>query len=320
MKRYFTLIASLLLITSCGDSRTQTSSNNNEAEATTYAPGTRRMPRTVIDPAKYNTKAEYRRHLVDRYWDGFDFEADSAVIAYDTTDMVYAMVDYVQLIEPERADSLMRQLMHRAERSRPVLDFFTTIVRMVLDDPNSPLRNNEYYIPVLEVLCSSPLLDEYDRLIPAHDLEIALKNRIGEISNDFVYTLTNGRRARLHSIEADYTLLMFNNPGCPLCRELTTHIIESPMLNELTELGRLRTIAIYPDADLAAWRSYQPNMPSAWISGYDAGEVISRERLYDLRAIPALYLLDSQKRVLVKDGIDVAYIEYIIAKNEAERE
>ena len=92
------------------------------------------------------------------------------------------------------------------------------------------------------------------------------------------------------------------------------------MLNELTELGRLRTIAIYPDADLAVWRSYQPNMPSAWISGYDAGEVISRERLYDLRAIPALYLLDSQKRVLVKDGIDVAYIEYVIAKNEAERE
>lgn len=320
MKRYFTLIASLLLIASCGDSRTQTSKNDNEAEATTYPPGTRRMPRAVINPAEYTTKAEYRRQLVDRYWDGFDFEADSAVIAYDTTDMVYAMVDYVQLIEPERADSLMRQLMHRAEQSRPILDFFTTIVRIVLDDPNSPLRNNEYYIPVLEVLCSSPLLDEYDRLIPAHDLEIALKNRIGEVSNDFVYTLSNGRRARLHSIEADYTLLMFNNPGCPLCRELTDHITESPMLNELTELGRLRTIAIYPDADLAAWRSYQPNMPSAWISGYDAGEVISRERLYDLRAIPALYLLDSQKRVLVKDGIDVAYIEYIIAKNEAERE
>ncbi len=291
-----------------------------EADTTPYAPGTRRMPRPEIDPAKYLDKTEYRRYLVDSYWDGFDFEADSAVIAYDTLNLFYAMADYVQLIEPEHADSLMRSLMHRAEQSRPVLDFFATISRMVLNDPNSPLRNDEYYIPILEVLCESPLLDQYDRMIPAHDLEIALKNRVGRLSNDFVYTLANGRRAKLHDINADYTLLMFNNPGCPLCRELTTQITESPMLNELTELGRLRTIAIYPDSDLTAWRSYQPQMPTAWISGYDAGEVISRERLYDLRAIPALYLLDSQKRVLVKDGINVAYIEHTIAMREAERE
>ena len=91
------------------------------------------------------------------------------------------------------------------------------------------------------------------------------------------------------------------------------------MLNELQELGRLKILAIYPDTDIEAWRDYQPNMPKRWISGYDADMAISRDRSYNLRAIPALYLLDSEKRVLVKDGTDVSYIEYMIAQSEALR-
>ena len=92
------------------------------------------------------------------------------------------------------------------------------------------------------------------------------------------------------------------------------------MLNEYLENGRLSIVAIYPDADIEAWRNYQSSMPVAWISGYDAGQIISRDRLYDLKAIPSLYLLDSDKRVLVKDGSDVALIEHVIATTEAQHE
>lgn len=35
---------------------------------------------------------------------------------------------------------------------------------------------------------------------------------------------------------------------------------------------------------------------------YDDGQVITKERLYDLRAIPTFYLLDREKRVLLKDA------------------
>ena len=229
------------------------------------------------------------------------------------------MASYVMFIEPQRADSLMRALMKRAERSRPVLQFFSTITEMVLHDPNSPLRNDEYYIPVLETLAESPLLDEYERMIPAYDLEIAKQNRINHIANDIEYTLLDGRQAKMHNIKSDYLIVMLNNPGCPMCKEITEEIEASPMLNELQELGRLKILAIYPDADIEAWRDYQPNMPKRWISGYDADMAISRDRSYNLQAIPALYLLDSEKRVLVKDGTDVSYIEYMIAQSEALR-
>ena len=287
--------------------------------AVRYAPGTRCMPRYVVDPSTVNNKSDMRRAMVDHYWDNFNFDADSLVVEYDTIDICQAMADYVTLIEPERADSLMRSLMHRAESSRPVLDFFATITAMVLHDPNSPLRHDEYYIPVLETLVNSPLLDEYDKLIPAYDLEIALKNRIGHTATDFEYTLSNGRKGRMHDIEAEYLIVMFTNPGCPMCREITEQIIGSPMLNELSEMGLLKIISVYPDADIEAWRNYLTEMPANWINSYDKDMVISEQRLYNLNAIPALYLLDSNKRVLVKDGSDVAFIEHTISLNEIKR-
>lgn len=313
MRRLTLLLIIALCAVGCIDSPKQ-----SEKETIVYEPGTRRMERAVSDLSQIRTTEDYRRYI-DTYWDKFDFDADSLVVAYDTIDICEAMASYVMFMEPQRADSLMRALMHRAERSRPVLDFFTTITEMVLHDPNSPLRNDEYYIPVLETLIASPLLDEYERMIPAYDLEIAKLNRINHIANDFEYTLANGRKAKMHDIESDYLVVMLNNPGCPMCKQITEQIEASPMLNELQELGRLKILAIYPDGDIEAWRDYLPNMPRRWISAYDAEQTISRERLYNLRAIPALYLLDSEKRVLVKDGTDVGYIEFMIAENEAKR-
>lgn len=312
MRKQLLFLAITLLLAGCNNQPKKV-----ESEAIVYEPGTRRMERAG-DLSQIQTQADYYRYI-DTYWDKFDFDADSLVVAYDTIDLCEAMASYVMFIEPQRADSLMRALMKRAERSRPVLQFFATITEMVLHDPNSPLRNDEYYIPVLETLAESPLLDEYERMIPAYDLEIAKQNRINHIANDIEYTLLDGRQAKMHNIKSDYLIVMLNNPGCPMCKEITEEIEASPMLNELQELGRLKILAIYPDADIEAWRDYQPNMPKRWISGYDADMAISRNRSYNLQAIPALYLLDSEKRVLVKDGTDVSYIEYMIAQNDALR-
>lgn len=284
--------------------------------ATTYEPGTRTMKRSVESISSLRTKEEYEA-MIAHFWDDFDFEVGERIIEYDTIDILNAMGEYVSYIPPRDADSLMRSLIHRASQSKPVLEFFTMIAEVVLHDPNSPLRNDEYYIPVLESMLESPLLDEYERIAPEYDLDIARKNRIGTPANDFVYTLADGSQHRMYDIEANYTILMFSNPGCPMCREIMEEITSSPLLNLLTEHGDLRTLSLYPDEDLEAWREHFKDMPTSWIRAYDKGMKITVERLYNLSAIPALYLLDSQKRVIIKDGTSVAQIENTIAYLES---
>lgn len=247
------------------------------------------------------------------YWDNFDF-ADTAFLARaDTLQLFEAYARYVQLLFSAPIDGApMDSLMRRAAVSRPMLDYFAMLADRVLGDPNSPLRNDEFYIPVLRAQLSSPWYDEYERLAPEYRLSLASQNRIGQPANDFRYTLASGATGSLYGLRAEYVLLFINNPGCPMCREIREAISASPMLTELIEHGRLRVLALYPDENLDEWRAYREQIPASWINAYDDGCVLREKGLYDLSAIPSLYLLDAQKRVLVKDATDVALVEEVI--------
>ncbi len=310
---YYIIISALLLI-SCNNTRVNNEEGEAEAATEQYAPGTREL-KIDFDPQRMTSLEDYN-NAMEHYWDNFDFECGEQVIAYDTMQVMSAFAQYASYLgagsPPERCDSLLRNLMHRAEHSRPVFDFFTHIAECVLHDPNSPLHNDELYIPILEVMVASPLLDEYDRIVPAYDLELALKNRIGEVAEDIVYTLANGRQGRLHAIDSDYTIVMFSNPGCPMCGQITADMSSSPLISELLASKRLTILCIYPDADLETWHNHHSDIPSSWINAYDEGMKITENRTYNLAAIPSLYLLDRQKRVIIKDGFSVANIERTI--------
>ena len=306
MKQIFYL-ALVALMVACGS---QSSASNNEEEA---SEATLSFKLPYDDLTKIESLKQYE-HYVAHFWDDFRFDIGDDVDRYSAEEVYSAFAKYVMTIPAPKADSLLRTLIHRAEASRPVLDFFAEMTGEILYDPNSPLRNDEYYIPILEELAKSPLLDEYDRQIPQHTLHIVKQNRLGEVANDFRYTLPNGTQHSLHTLDADYTILLFNNPGCEMCKEVIDQVEHSKRLSDLSSKHRIVTLAIYPDEDIEAWRQYLSHMPKGWICGYDKEQTLTSERLYDLKAIPSLYLLDRNKHVLVKDGVSITDIENIISQ------
>lgn len=283
--------------------------------AASEAPASVRGFRPVEVPAGV-APAERRAYLRDHYWDRFDFADSLQVREADTLQLVEAFARFAVLLAatPERAadPDPVRALMRRAAASRPMLDLFAMLARTVLHDPNSPLRDDELYIPVLEALLAAPYYDDYERIRPEYDLRMARRNRPGEPAADFGYELRSGARGTLRGIEAEYTLLFFGDPDCPACRELGEALVASPMLSEMIERGRLCVVALAPDADAAAWRVAAANLPASWLDACDTEGRIRSEELYDLRALPSLYLLDAAKRVLLKDTTDVERIEEVI--------
>ena len=99
-----------------------------------------------------------------------------------------------------------------------------------------------------------------------------------------------------------------------MCRDIMSEIESSPLLNALIDAEQLKVIAICPDGATEVWREKVATMPAGWIVAYDKDSQISTYNLYDLRAIPSLYLLDSAKRVIIKDGTNVGYIEAVISR------
>lgn len=315
MKHIYYIGLSLLLFSmvACGG-------RNAQPSATTSAPKVDAQPAAVFVPslAPSTYSAEQRiMYQNEHYWDKFDFADTLFLQRIDTAIMMRAFAVYAVGYVPDSLRSRsMHRLMQRASTSKPMFDYFMMLASEVLHNPNSQLRNDEIYIPVLEAAIASPLLDEYEKMPLVYDLQIAMQNRIGRKANDFTYTLASGRSSRMSAIKGDYTLLFFSNPGCPMCRDIKEQIVQSPKLSDMISRKELKILVVYPDEDLEAWREHLDDYPASWINAYDKGGVISRERLYDLKAIPALYLFDSEKQVLIKDCTSVEQVEEFILKNE----
>ena len=61
-------------------------------------------------------------------------------------------------------------------------------------------------------------------------------------------------------------------------------------------------VDIYIDEEIDVWKERMSAYPKDWINGYDPDYIIRTDRLYAVRAVPSLYLLDGNKTVLLKDA------------------
>lgn len=150
---------------------------------------------------------------------------------------------------------------------------------------------------------------------------MALKNRPGDRAADFSFTTGKGGHGTLYGIDADYVLLFFHNLGCPACREVRQGIVSvtarEPVAGMLAS-GKLRIIALYPDTDMAEWVAHANEIPDTWINACDEAQEINEKELYDLRAIPSLYLLDRDKKVILKDFVNPEMLSDALTYSEAD--
>ena len=303
-----TALIATLMIVGCGGR-----SKSGSEVVTVKAP--RQFVPALIPSAITDPEAR-RAYMCEHYWDKVNL-ADSTFFAeIDTVQMLQAFMEWVGNYMNPHDGTYIAKFMDKAAKYPHSLRYFSMLAEQVLYDPNSPLRSDELYIPVLQAQVASEWLDKYEKLSPQYNLDLALQNRIGRPANDFRYTVGSGRTGTLYGIRAKYTLIFFNNPGCTMCKTIREAICNSQMLTEMINRGEVKVLALYPDELLDEWHAYREHIPSNWINSYDKGTVIRNKNLYDLKAIPALYLLDADKRVLIKDSTDVGYVEFVIASIE----
>jgi hypothetical protein len=92
--------------------------------------------------------------------------------------------------------------------------------------------------------------------------------------------------------------------------EIINALKNTPQITSLTASGKVAVLNIYIDEDLEAWRSYMPIYPEEWFNGFDPDFVIRTDVLYNVRAIPSLYLLDKDKNVIMKDAVTERVLDF----------
>lgn len=200
----------------------------------------------------------------------------------------------------------------KANASSNVFETFVELVEKYLFDPNSPYRNEDYYGLYAERLAkyhgfSAEMQDKY-----ARDARLCALNRVGTKATDFRFADRRGKMHTLYGVKAPYTLLFFSNPGCEACMNIINVLKGEPGIAQMIATGQLAVLNIYIDEDLEAWRSYMPIYPEEWYNGFDPDFVIRNDELYNVRAIPSLYLLDADKTVLLKDAPENKVFDYLV--------
>lgn len=312
MKKNFNIlpILCLLLLCSC-KSGNATSQNINEAAQDTIKAF--HLPAIPVMMTAPDQRADY---LVKHYWDNVNFADTNYIHHPEVTEQAWAdYCDILNHVPLETAQKAMRATIERANTEKKMFNYFTDLADKYLYDPNSPLRNEEFYIPVLEAMVASPLLEDIEKVRPEARLKLAQKNRIGTKALNFTYTLASGAQDNLYQLQSDYILLFINNPGCHACEETIAALKNAPIITQLIGQKKLTVLSIYPDEELDEWKKHLNDFPKEWINAYDKKLTIREQQLYDLKAIPTLYLLNKDKKVLLKDAPAQAIEEYLLINN-----
>ena len=176
-----------------------------------------------------------------------------------------------------------------------VNDRFIALAEKYLYEPNSPYYNDEVYLYFLKYEAKFHFRNVSQSARLKRHYNMIQKNMRGEFATDFTYETQTGQSGTLYEIDAESLILFFNDPTCGECKMVKEELLSKQ--NALDSLG-VKVFAVYIDDKPELWRS--ANYPTAWVNGY--APKIDSEELYNIRALPCLYLLDKDKKVISRDA------------------
>lgn len=264
---------------------------------------------------------EKPQYFAKHFWDSFFCEetclTDTVIIGgISKPEIEQAMANYASLLyavalpvaQQDLADLTDKAMAyHSAEASKA----FLAVLENYIYDPNSPYRNEDFFLPVAERLKNWNALEEVERDKYARYAKYCSYNQIGTVAANFTYCDNLGRTGTLHGIKADNLLVFFSNPGCKSCKAIIEQISSSEKISAAVSSGKLKILNLYIDEDLEAWHEYMPVYPKTWINAYQPDLTVHDNSIYNIRAIPSLYILDRDKRVVMRDVPETIAINYL---------
>ncbi len=274
-----------------------------------------KVPFKYIEPPVMMSQGEIPGYIARNFWRNYTPNVDSVSLDEASANFFGIILSADKKYTKKAVDNAFQKADSIAVAGEKRL-----LLRLISDaektfyNPNSPYLDEEVYLLFLENVLKSEALSETDKLSWQYQYDICSLNRVGTISNDFEFKALQPsgkfKVSNMHSLGGDYTLLFFNNPDCYSCAAILESLKESK-INLLVKQGRLSVLAIYIDEQLEIWAENRERYPNEWIYAHDHKLILRDNKLYGLRAIPSMYLLDKEKRVILKDAPVEAVIYYL---------
>lgn len=256
----------------------------------------RELPLPAV-PDSITVPADRADFVMMHFWDGMDFS--DSVLTGDNDFMEQNFVNYLSLLPHANQDKLqftVNDLLDKAETDGKVYTRIYNLAGTYLNNSDSPMRNEEYYILFLNHAVDNGTLGEADRERAKFRLEMAMKNRPGTKAPDFKVVTRSGKECAFHDLlKEGGNIVVFYDPDCGHCGDVMKKIAADSTLRSQN------VIAIDAEEDRDLWDITKGNLPDSWTVGF-ALDPIQDEELYIFPEMPTIYLIDGDGIIKIKEA------------------
>ena len=250
-------------------------------------------------PDNITSKDAKIEYVILNYWDNFNYDSLS------TSQAEQVFIDFISILDKIDSkfynDAFFAMCLNMME-SAEVMDFMIDCSQKYLYEKGSPNRNHQMLSALIQTVFNSTELDSNQKETAQKMLTNCNRNSFNSVAPDFKFETVTGKIDNLYNNTSDYTLIFFFDPLCQSCLVMGEEIYKSEIINEFAKNMNVSLLYITPYIDdMEKLNTYFIDLPEGWILGFNPEEKIIREKLYFWEYIPSLYLIDSNKKIILKD-------------------
>ena len=122
------------------------------------------------------------------------------------------------------------------------------------------------------------------------------------VADDFTMVTVEGQTMKFYDLpKGRLTILVFFDPDCGACRQALFGLKHSSLVKQLIEEEVLQVMTVHVGYEERLWRDMLGDMPETWVKTTMTVEMLDGKR-YDLSSMPALYLLDADRKIMMRSS------------------
>ena len=257
------------------------------------------IPSMVTDMNRYK-QDYYQKFLTDHFLDEIDF-SDSRIVTIPRFEWQLRYF-FIQLNEPvpELTEPKIEMVLEKAGANDDVYRFTVKFLyRMFRESALPALLQESIFIGEKFILADPERLKDDSFVANVREkVAKARLNPIGSVATDLELTGLSGKIIRLSEVKARRIILYFFNPECEACHSITEKL--NLTWQKYKDQG-IEVFAVYIDRKSDVWKQFISSKELKWIHVWDPTGEEQIEKKYDIYALPMIYLLDQNKKIIAID-------------------
>lgn len=244
-------------------------------------------------PDKLTKPAMRANFMVEHLWDKCNLEktAVTDLAAFHNTFTDY--LSFFALADKAVVEKSIKKYVERVAKNPTNLNLTVGMLHSEVLNLRSQYCSDEVYTMFADNIAAAKKVDKALKAKLQAQAAVLANSAVGATVADFPLRQSPAGAASLYGLTAGTTILFFNSDGCVDCSIYKVRLSASIAASSLIKEGRLRIVSVY-GGDPAAVESKLATEPADWeVACIDTAA-------YDQRLRPAVYVLDSDKKITTK--------------------